>query len=119
MFFQLIFNMLSAFLAAMVAYVLIEAPLRNLLAGGSDAGEPTDGRSEAVDSKPESLIAISLQKQQNRDTFLKQHHLNVQALPTPDPSDYASSRGASSVGRLTLESIPERFSAEGVTDSRF
>jgi peptidoglycan/LPS O-acetylase OafA/YrhL len=36
MFFQLIFNMLCAFAAALVAYVLIEAPLKNLLAGRTE-----------------------------------------------------------------------------------
>jgi len=38
MFFQLIFNMLCALIAAMVAHVLIEAPLKNLLAGRTEMG---------------------------------------------------------------------------------
>ena len=36
MFFQLIFNMLCALIAAMFAHVLIEAPLKNLLAGRTE-----------------------------------------------------------------------------------
>ena len=36
MFFQLIFNMLCALIAAMVVHVLIEAPLKNLLAGRTE-----------------------------------------------------------------------------------
>jgi hypothetical protein len=103
MFFQLIFNMLSAFLAAIVAYVLIEAPLRNLISSSAEA--------PALDGDhphPESLIDISLLKQKNLDTYLQHQHLHVQATPTPDPSDYASTlprdSRASSFGRMTLDS---------------
>lgn len=65
MFFQLIFNMLSAFLAAMIAYVLIEAPLRNLISGD------TEGADHHI-IPSETLMDISLLKMRNLDSFYQQ-----------------------------------------------
>lgn len=64
MFFQLIFNMLCAFFAAMIAYVLIEAPLRNLINGST---EGVDRRTAPA----ETLMDVSLLKMRNLDSFLK------------------------------------------------
>ena len=68
MFFQLIFNMVCAFAAALVAHVLIEAPLRNLLAGRTETKSPRESK---IATSLESLDSGS----EGRRTNLARAHL--------------------------------------------